>query len=163
MNGYNGSALRNISPRLDLCKIKTCVTDPHSRERQDILAKASTAGSRFHATGGEFLNSDDFSIAEEIKQRNGELKVLKNKKEQNKTQKIRESEGKAAIQKLLVDKNKYSYTEEGAKSLDAKSLKVLYMWKHGKAPNVYQNKPQLLAAWNAAKNIPIEDNKPWTI
>ena len=91
------------------------------------------------------------------------MKVLKNKKEQNKTQKIRESEGKAAIQKLLVNKNKDSYTEEGAKSLDAKSLKVLYMWKHGKAPNVDQNKPQLLAAWNAAKNIPIEDNKPCTI
>ena len=36
------------------------------------------------------------------------------------------------------------------------------MWKHGKAPKVGQNKPQLLAAWNAAKNNPIEDNKPWT-
>ena len=36
------------------------------------------------------------------------------------------------------------------------------MWKHGKAPNLDQNKPQLLAAWNAAKNNPIEDNKPWT-
>ena len=35
------------------------------------------------------------------------------------------------------------------------------MWKHGKAPKVGQNKPQLLAAWNAAKNNPIEDNKPW--
>ena len=97
MNGYNGSALRNISPRLDLCKIKTCVTDPHSRERQDILAKASTAGSRFHATGGEFLNSDYFFIAEESKQRNRELNILKPKKEQHENQKICESEGKAAI------------------------------------------------------------------
>ena len=36
------------------------------------------------------------------------------------------------------------------------------MWKHGKAPKLCQNKPQLLAAWNAAKNNQIEDNKPWT-
>ena len=36
------------------------------------------------------------------------------------------------------------------------------MWKHGKSPKVRQNKPQLLAAWNDAKNNPIEYNKPWT-
>ena len=36
------------------------------------------------------------------------------------------------------------------------------MWKHGKAPKVGKNKPQLLAAQNAAKNNPIEDNKSWT-
>ena len=141
MNGYNGSALKKIAPRLDLCKIKTCVTAPHSRERQDLLAKASTAGSRFHATGGKFLNSDNFFIAEESKQHNGELNILKTKKEQHENLKIRESEGKAATQKLLVDKNKYAYTEESEKLIDAKSLKVLYMWKHGKAPMVGQNKP----------------------
>ena len=39
---------------------------------------------------------------------------------------------------------------------------MLYMWKHGKAPTVGQNKTQLLAAWNSAKNNPIEDNRPWT-
>ena len=55
-NGYNGSAFKKLAPRLDLCKIKTCVNDPYSRERQDLLAKASTAGRRFHATGGDFLN-----------------------------------------------------------------------------------------------------------
>ena len=48
-----------------------------------------------------------------------------------------------------------------AKALDAKGLKLLYMWKHGKAPKVGQNKPQLLAAWNTTKLNPIEDNTPW--
>ena len=72
MNGNNGSALKRLAPILDLCKIKTCVTAPYSLERQYLLSKASTAGSRFLPTGGEFLNSDDFFIAEEIKQRNGE-------------------------------------------------------------------------------------------
>ena len=41
------------------------MTAPHSHERQDLLANASIIGSHFHATGGEFLNSDDFFIAEE--------------------------------------------------------------------------------------------------
>ena len=36
------------------------------------------------------------------------------------------------------------------------------MQKVSNAPKVGQNKPQLLAAWNAAKNNPIGDNKPWT-
>ena len=62
------------------------------------------------------------------------MKILKTKKEQHETQKICESEGKAAIQKLLVEKNKDAYTEEGAKALDEKGPKVIYMWKHGKAP-----------------------------
>ena len=127
MNGYNGSALKKLAPILDLCKIKTCVTALHSREIQDLLTKASNAGSRFHATASEFLNLYDFFIAEERKQRNGELKILKTKKEYHKTQKIRESEGKADIQNPLVDKNKDAYTEEDAKALDAKGLKVLYI------------------------------------
>ena len=69
------------------------------------------------------------------------MKILKTNKEQHKTQKIRESEIKAAIKKLRVDKNKYMYTEEGEKELDAKGLKVLYVCKHGNAPKVGHNKP----------------------
>ena len=74
------------------------------------------------------------------------MKILKTKKEQQKNQKIRESEGNDDIKKIIVDKNIYAYTKEGSKSLDAKGLKVLYMWKHGKDPKAGQNKPQLLAA-----------------
>ena len=85
LNSYNRTALKKLAPRLDLCKIKTCVTAPYSLERQYLLSKASTAGSRFLPTGGKFLNSDDFFIAEERTQRNGELDILKNKKEQHKT------------------------------------------------------------------------------
>ena len=39
---------------------------------------------------------------------------------------------------------------------------MLYMWYNGKAPEVGFKKPQLLAAWNDAKNNLIEDNKQWT-
>ena len=67
LNAYNKIALKKLASRLDLCKMKTCETDPHSHERQDLLAKASTIGSCFHAAGGEFLKSNDFFIAEERK------------------------------------------------------------------------------------------------
>ena len=33
LNGYNGSALKKLAPRLELCKINTCVTAPHSLEK----------------------------------------------------------------------------------------------------------------------------------
>ena len=29
LNGYKRSALKKLAPRLDLCKIKTCVTAPY--------------------------------------------------------------------------------------------------------------------------------------
>ena len=89
------------------------------------------------------------------------MKILKTKKEQHENQKTRKSEGNTPIQKLLLDKNKDAYTEEGAKALDAIGVKVLYMWKHGNTRKEGQTKPQLLTAWNAAKNNPIEDNNPW--
>ena len=104
LNGYNGSSLKKLAPRLDPCKIKTCVTAPHSCERKHLLAKATTEGSRFHATGIKFLNSDDFFIVEDRNQSNGGMKILKTKKEQHKTQKIHEPEGKAAIKKLSIEK-----------------------------------------------------------
>ena len=30
INGYNESVVKKLSPRLDLCKIKTCLTAPHT-------------------------------------------------------------------------------------------------------------------------------------
>ena len=55
------------------------VTAPQSRARQDLLAKASTAGSRFYASGGEMLNSDDFFIAHERKERSEEAQRMKDR------------------------------------------------------------------------------------
>ena len=77
-NGYNGDALLTHAPKVEMSLIRTAVPTPLSRDRQDLLAKAATAGSRFHATGGEFLNSDDFFIAEERKNRT-EVEALKDK------------------------------------------------------------------------------------
>ena len=97
------------------------------------------------------------------KQRNAELATMKAKKEAHETQKNRELEGKAVIQKLQVNKGKDAYSDEDAKKLDVKSLKALYLWKYGKIPKVGQNKPQLLAAWNDAKTSEAEGTSEWTV
>jgi len=65
-----------IKPRLTFD-----VTASQSHGRQDIVAKTATAGSRFYTTGGEMLNSDDYFIAEERKQRSIKVNELKIKKE----------------------------------------------------------------------------------
>ena len=54
--------IKSVSQRLDPKKAEAAVTRSHTREQQDLLAKANTVGSRFRATGGESLNYDDFLI-----------------------------------------------------------------------------------------------------
>ena len=149
-HGFNGSTLKVFSLRKD--KVKTIsVTAPQSRERQDILPKVSTTGSRFYATGGEMLNSDDFFITEERKERNDLIKKLEMKKAHWLPKSTLEQEAKTVIEKYRTTKNKDMYSQEGAKALDALSLKILYKWKYGKTPKAGLKKSDLLVAWNAAK------------
>ena len=163
LHGLDGSVFKICAPRLDKAKTNVGVTVPQSRARQDLLAKAATAGTRFYATGGEMLNSDDYFIAEERKQRSVAVNKLKTKKEQYQEQIIQESEAKAVINKLISTKGKDAYTEEGAKALDGASLKILYKWKCGKTAKASLNKAKLLAVWNEVKNNPHNDEKKiWT-
>ena len=162
LNGLKGSILKISAPRLDKSKTMIGVTAPQSRARQDLLAKASTAGSRFYATGGEMLNSDDFFIAHERKERSEEAQRMKDRKKECTALNVHESEAKTVIEKLRVTKNKDAYTDEGAKALDVSGLKVLYKWKYGKGPKSGMNKIHLLAAWNAAKTLTDDESKIWT-
>ena len=57
--GYDGEKFRKRAPTINIAKLNTCVTLPQTRERQDALLKASTAGNRFCATGGGHIGLDD--------------------------------------------------------------------------------------------------------
>ena len=57
------------------------VTVPMSKERLEALAKASSAGQHFQATGGEVLNSDEFFISREKKRRDELIVQMKKSKE----------------------------------------------------------------------------------
>ena len=77
INQYGGSGnyLLKEAPRLSAQRKKIAVTAPMSRERQDLLGKASSAGAQFFATAGAVVNTDDFFIATERKKRSEDIIV----------------------------------------------------------------------------------------
>ena len=52
---HDGNQFLKKAPRLDPKQSAIAVSLPHTRERQDLLAKCSTAGSRWRATHGDSL------------------------------------------------------------------------------------------------------------
>jgi hypothetical protein len=52
------------------------VSQPHSKERLELLAKASKAGQRFHATGGDHACSDDIFLAQALRDRRDQKEKL---------------------------------------------------------------------------------------
>ena len=79
---------RKCVPRLELSTMKTVATAPLSGERQDLLMDAVSDGFHFHATGGEHLESDDYFISQERKQRRIKYDVLKDKKQEHEDKRI---------------------------------------------------------------------------
>ena len=70
-------------PKLSAAWTKIAVTAPMSCEEQDPLEKASTAGANFFASGGGVVNTDDYFISQERRERN-EKKVLAKRKDKYK-------------------------------------------------------------------------------
>ena len=78
--GYDGEQFRKCAPTIDIAKLNTVVTVPHTRERQDVLLKATSAGDRFRATGGGHIGIDDWFIAKERERRDATVLKLSEKK-----------------------------------------------------------------------------------
>ena len=53
---------------------------PHSKERIELLMKASTHGAKFLATGGAHLTADDFFIAQQKNVRDMEIEAMQKTK-----------------------------------------------------------------------------------
>ena len=80
---------------------KAGVTVRHSKERIELLAKASSHGEKFFATGGEHVTSDDAFKAAEIVYRTKRVKDL----EKEKKERIADEETeKAALNILELEK-----------------------------------------------------------
>jgi len=78
-------------------KERKLVTVRHSRERIELLAKASTHGAKFCATHGEHLTSDDMFKACEVPVREAEIKLLVQDKEQRLQWQKNEEEAKQVL------------------------------------------------------------------
>ena len=161
LNAYNckGEVFRKDAPRVNVATFK--VTVPHSRERQDLLAKASTAGKRYKATHGEHLNSDDFFIAAERTERLAETQILQKKKKAFDDARVREAKANKVIAELKANKGIDVYaTMNGVR---VSELKILVHWKLGVQTAVPATKQLLIIAWNEAKNNgPKNLPKAWT-
>ena len=163
MHGYDAGVFKKKAPRSEASTRQTAVTSPLSRERQDLLMDATTAGSRFHATGGEYLNSDDYFISQERKQRHTKIEELKTRKQDYQEKLKGHEDAQRVIQDFQAKKNKDAFNDQDAQALLASELKILYKWKHGKNPKASKNKAALLQDWLASKdnNDEIQD-KVWT-
>ena len=75
--GYPGDRLK---AKINEAKFKRPVTAPHSKERIELLSSAATHGSKFLATGGGHVTSDDFFKSLEVKDWKAKIKVLENEK-----------------------------------------------------------------------------------
>ena len=72
-------------PKLSAAWTKIAVTAPMSCEEQDPLEKASTAGANFFASGGGVVNTDDYFMSQECREKNEKIKVLAKRKKEYKT------------------------------------------------------------------------------
>lgn len=98
--GYNGDALKRKIIEIPMTEQ---ITEEHSKERYEILAKASTHGKLFSATGGTHLTSDDVFIGAEMSTREKEQKRLSAEKNRRLRQMKVEEKGKMVLETKGTD------------------------------------------------------------
>jgi len=117
---------RKRAPRLKLPATKTAVKTPLSHTCQDLLMDAISVELCYHATGVEYLNSDDYFISQERKQRCIYYDALKDKKEEHEDKRIQHKNAQSVIQDFQKKKNENSYNDIDMQALLLSELKVLY-------------------------------------
>ena len=134
MWGYDGDILK---VEVRMMKERKLVTVRHSRERIELLAKASTHGAKFCATHGEHLTSDDMFKACEVPVMEAEVKRMVQMKELRLLWQKNEEEAK---QLLVVGKALANYL--------APELGTLLTWYQVPATKM-GNKPERVRRWKA--------------
>jgi len=75
--------------------------------------------------GGEQLNSDDYFIAQEKKERRTKYEILKAKTDKYEDYQVTKTETQRVIQDFRTSKNKDTYNDGEATNLKVSDLKVL--------------------------------------
>jgi hypothetical protein len=121
--GYNGSALQALLKVVPEAYTMTAITERHSDERIQLLAKANTHGKKFYATSGSYVCSDDFVKAEALhcrEDRIKELQALKKKRQQQAT-----TEAKALA---VLDAKARCFEENDYRGISVQDLTTLLAW-----------------------------------
>ena len=153
-NGFEGRHLSKDAPKLDQRTHPVNVTVAGTRERQDLLAAATTHGAKFLATYGDALNSDDVFMKEERKVRTARILVLEKKKTRHDhCTKIAQEANEIIQQCLTVRQLDLYIDDDAAEELTNPQLKILYEFKMGRKPKAGEdsNKEPMVVAWNFNK------------
>ena len=162
--GAAGNYLLKQAPKLTAQRKKIAVTVPNTRERQDALGRASTAGGQFFANAGAVINSNDFFIAAERKQRSEEIIVLEKHKKEYDNYVVLAAKVKQLIA-LKKDKgiDVYTHSLNDRKDITGEQLKLLIEDHTGKKPGAKDStKDRLLALWLDARDKKAHEPKEWT-
>ena len=164
--GGDGKHLLIDAPKLSAHRKKIAVTVPNTRERQDAIGRASTAGGQFYANAGGVINSDDFFIATERKKRSADIILLEKQKKEYDNYVALAAKVKQLVE-LKRDKGIDVYTHESLndkKVITGEQLKLLIEDHTGKKPGAkYNNKERLVALWLDVREKKAHKTKEWTI
>ena len=164
--GGDGKHLSIDAPKLSAHRKKIAVTVPNTRERQDAIGRASTAGGQFFANAGGVINSDDFFIATERKKRSADIILLEKQKKEYDNYIALAAKAKQLIE-LKRDKGIDVYTHESLidkKNITSEQLKLLIEDHTGKKPGAKDStKDRLVALWLDVREKKAHETKEWTI
>jgi hypothetical protein len=163
--GGDGKHLSIEAPKLSAHRKKIAVTVPNTRERQDAIGRASTAGSLFYANAGEVINSNDFFIATERKQRSADIILLEKQKNQYDNYVVLAAKRKELVE-LKKDKgiDVYTHSLNDRKDITIEQLKILIEDHTGKKPSSKDStKDGLVALWLDTRDKKAYEPKEWTI
>ena len=163
--GYGGDLLRvtpSITPRNDQRKAK--ITQPHTKERQDVLTNSKSQGEKFLRTGGVMLNSDDYFIAEERVKMNTEIKCLEEKKESHKAACKRKHDATEILSALSKRQEEWqkSHSKRKKPNLTSPQLKKLIEWKQNGKGAVPDKVDERRAIWADIQNNESPDDYTWS-
>ena len=155
--GYNGSALQALLKAVPEAHTMTGITERHSKERIQLLAKANTHGKKFYATGGSHVCSDDFFKAEALRCRDDRIKELEALKKKRQQQEATEARALA-----VLDAKASCLEENDYRGMSAQELTTLLAWYN--IPKEKMKKSDMIARWKEIRNnhVPPPTFERWT-
>jgi hypothetical protein len=150
-NGYDGDLLRKTLPRKNMDQRRQALIMSHTKEHQELLAKAKTAGAIFLATGGINICGDDMLKSFGLKEAEQLLNEMTNRQKLALAAKDREQKALDTI------------VEREGKSYCVKDLEILIRWKLGTGiPGSIKGSTSLKEKWDELQRQPAAECKTCT-
>jgi hypothetical protein len=136
--GYNGDLLKAKLKATDEPRV---LTRPHTKERVELLAKATTHGTKWMATGGSHLMTENFFKYVEVPRRENEIKAM----EMNKSERIKGEQLRQDTEAILVARSD-ALTNMQYNVMNTTELETLLKW-HNVPKATKEKKASMVARW----------------